>query len=107
MTQPAWLFKMAAQVTILPLVRGSTELAKVKESSEPGYVECVSEAGIPLKTFSDSRLVKHELLGKVRQIPAAVFGHQHHVFDTNRAQSRVVESWFDRDHMPFLEEQIR
>ncbi len=32
MTQPGWLFKMAAQVSILPLVRGSTELEEVKES---------------------------------------------------------------------------
>lgn len=104
MTQPGWLFKMAARVTMLPLGRGSTELAKVKESSEPGYVECLSKAGIPLKAFSNSRLVEHELLGKVRQIPAAVLRHQHHVLDTNRAQSWVVESWFDRDHMPFLED---
>ncbi len=104
MTQPGWLFKMAAQVTILPLARGSTERAKVKESSEPRCVECVSEAGTPLKASSNSRLVEHELLGKVRQIPAAVLGHQHHVLDTNRAQSWVIESWFDRDHMPFLEE---
>ena len=57
MTQAGWLFKMAAQVTMLPLGRGSTELAKVKDSSEPGYVECLSEAGIPLKAFSNSRLV--------------------------------------------------
>ena len=104
MTQPGWLFKMAAQVIMLPLGRGSTERAEVKESSGPGSVKCLSEAGIPLKAFSDSRLVEHELLGKVRQIPAAVRGHQHHVFDTNRAQSWVIESWFNRDHMPFLEE---
>lgn len=85
MTQPGWLFKMAAQVTMLPLGRGSTELAKVKETSGPGYVECLSEAGIPLKAFSNNKLVEHELLREVCQIAAAVLRHQHHVFNANRA----------------------
>lgn len=49
-------------------------------------------------------LSQFEDLRVIRQIPAAVFGHEHHVFDAHGAETGIVEARFYRDDMAFLEQ---
>lgn len=41
---------------------------------------------------------------KIGEIAAAVLGDQHHVFDSDRSQSWIIQPWFDRDDVALLEE---
>ena len=45
-----------------------------------------------------------EDLRKVRQIAAAVFRDEYHVFDANGPEARVVEARLDGNDMAFLEQ---
>src|SRR4029079_10188001 len=56
----------------------------------------------PLVTVRRSRrLIELERLGIIREVPAAVGGHQDHVFDPNGAQARVVEAGLDGHDVAF------
>lgn len=45
-----------------------------------------------------------EGLGKVCQISAAIFRHEHHVFDAHCTETRIVETRLDRNDVAFLEQ---
>ncbi len=50
------------------------------------------------------RLAQFENLLEVRQIPTAVFRHEHHVLDADGPQAWIVEARLDGHDMAFLKQ---
>jgi hypothetical protein len=58
--------------------------------------------GSPAKELIGS--VEFERFRRVRQIATPVFRDEYHVFDAHGAETGIIEAWFDRDDMAFLEQ---
>jgi len=56
------------------------------------------------RVSSSDRLAEFKYFRIVRQIPATVFCHKDHVFDTHRPEARVIEAGLDRHDMSFLQQ---
>ena len=52
-------------------------------------------------------LVELKDLWKLREIPATVFGDQHHIFNSDRAKARVIQAGFHGHDMSFLQQRTR
>ena len=62
----------------------------------------------PLMTVRRSRrLIELERLGIIREVPAAVGGHQDHVFDPNGAYAWIVEAGLDGNDVAFQQQGAR
>lgn len=56
------------------------------------------------KPGPDGCLSELEDFREIGEVPAAVLGDEHHVFNADCPQSRIIQPWFNRDDVALLEE---
>lgn len=97
---PLLLLRWSLKPTILDLPYPERKTASHRLSVHITGRLCLEKK----RTKQWSRLAEFEDLRRVRQIAAAVFRDEHHVFDAHGAETGIVEAGLYRHDMAFLEQ---